>query len=309
VIGFLLNKIAYSVAVLFAVVTAIFGLIHLSGDPTAGFTAPGASPEQQAVIREQFGLDQPLPVQYLTYLERVAQGDFGDSWRARRPAMTAVIERLPATLTLTGTSIALALAVGLPLGTIAASRPGGITNTLASTTALAGQAIPGFFLGTLLILIFAVKLQWLPSSGRDSWQSLILPAIALAAYPTAIISRLIRSSLTETLGQDYIRTAQSKGLGKRAIVLGHALRNALLPTLAFVGLQIGFLLGGAVIIESVFAYPGIGLLALGAVADRDLPVVQAVAIVVAVAIIVINFLVDALARLLDPRLRDSLGGT
>ena len=308
-VGFLLGKIAYSVVVLFAVISAIFGLIHLSGDPTAGFTAPGASPEQQAVIREQFGLDRPLPVQYLTYLGRVAQGDFGDSWRARRPAMTAVIERLPATLTLTGTSMALALAVGLPLGIVAASRPGGLTDYSASATALAGQAVPGFFLGTLLILVFAVKLQWLPSSGGDGWQSLILPSIALAAYPTAIVARLIRSSLKEALSQDYIRTAESKGLHRRAVILSHALRNAFLPTLAFVGLQIGFLLGGAVIIESVFAYPGIGLLALGAVADRDLPVVQAVAIVVAIAIVAINLLVDFLARLLDPRLRDSPGGT
>ncbi len=302
-IGFLLNRILYSLGVLLVVVTAVFALIHLAGDPTAGFTAPGASPEQQRLIRQRFGLDRPLPVQYATYLSHAAKGDFGESWRARRPAMDAVLERLPATLELAATSILLALAIGIPLGIAAGDKPGGIRDLVTSSVALFGQVMPGFFLGTILILMFAVRLKWLPSSGGNGWQSLVLPSIALAAYPTAIVARLLRASLVETLGADFIRTAHGKGLNRRAVLLGHALRNAALPTLAYVGLQVGFLIGGAVIVEGVFAYPGIGQLALNAVSDRDLPVVQATALVVAAMIVVVNLLVDLAARFIDPRIR------
>jgi peptide/nickel transport system permease protein len=307
VVGYILQRLIHSLGVLLFVTTAVFGLIHLAGDPTAGFTAPGASPAQQQVIRERFGLDRPLPVQYVTYLSHALRGDFGESWRSRQPAMRTVLERLPSTLELAGAALALAIVVGVPLGIAAGSRPGTVVDLFASSTALLGQALPGFFLGTLLILVFAVRLHWLPSSGGDGWQALVLPAIALAAYPTAIIARLLRASLIETLGADFIRTARGKGLNERAVMLGHALRNAALPTLAYVGLQAGFLAGGAVVIEGVFAYPGIGQLALGAVSDRDLPVVQAVTIVVAALIVGVNLIVDLLARLIDPRLR-TVGG-
>jgi peptide/nickel transport system permease protein len=307
VVGYILQRLIHSLGVLLFVTTAVFGLIHLAGDPTAGFTAPGASPAQQQVIRERFGLDRPLPVQYVTYLSHALRGDFGESWRSRQPAMRTVLERLPSTLELAGAALALAIVVGVPLGIAAGSRPGTVVDLFASSTALLGQALPGFFLGTLLILVFAVRLHWLPSSGGDGWQALVLPAIALAAYPTAIIARLLRASLIETLGADYIRTARGKGLNEGAVMLGHALRNAALPTLAYVGLQAGFLAGGAVVIEGVFAYPGIGQLALGAVSDRDLPVVQAVTIVVAALIVGVSLIVDFLARLIDPRLR-TVGG-
>jgi peptide/nickel transport system permease protein len=308
VAGFLLNRMAYSLAVILAAATAVFIMIHLSGDPTAGFTAPGASPEQQQIVRERFGLDRSLPEQYLTFLRRAATGDFGESWRARRPASDAVLERLPATLRLAGAAIVLALAIGLPLGILAGERPGGVRDLAASLLAVTGQAIPTFFLGTVLILLFAVRLKWLPSSGGDGWRAVVLPAVALALYPAAIVARLIRGSLREVLASDFIRTAAGKGLSRRSIVTGHALRNAALPTLAYVGLQIGFLLGGAVIVEGVFAYPGIGLLALNAVEDRDLPVVQATAILVAGMIVIVNFAVDLLARTIDPRLRLSAAG-
>lgn len=217
--------------------------------------------------------------------------------------MDAVLERLPATLELAATSILLALAIGIPLGIAAGDKPGGIRDLVTSSVALFGQVMPGFFLGTILILMFAVRLKWLPSSGGNGWQSLVLPSIALAAYPTAIVARLLRASLVETLGADFIRTAHGKGLNRRAVLLGHALRNAALPTLAYVGLQVGFLIGGAVIVEGVFAYPGIGQLALNAVSDRDLPVVQATALVVAAMIVVVNLLVDLAARFIDPRIR------
>lgn len=307
-VGFLLQRIAYGLVVLLTVTSLVFGLLHLSGDPLAAIIPPGSSPEQTAQLREHFGLDRPLPVQYLTFIGNAIQGDFGESWRARQPAMTTVLDRLPATLILTGVAIALALLVGVGLGIAAGTRPGGLIDLLARSVALSGQAVPGFWLGTILILVFAVRLNWLPSSGGDEASALILPAVTLAAYPAATITRLLRASMIETRGQDYIRTARGKGLSSWAIVRRHALRNAALPTLAFVGLQLGFLLGGAVVVEGVFAYPGIGQLALQAVGQRDLPVVQAFVVVVATLIVVVGFVTDAIARWLDPRLRDSARG-
>ncbi|HEY7031006.1 MAG TPA: ABC transporter permease [Thermomicrobiales bacterium] len=302
-VGYLLQRIAYGLAVLFAVTSLVFGLIHLSGDPLAALVPPGSSPEQTARLRAHFGLDRPLPVQYATFVGNALRGDFGDSWRARRPAMATVLDRLPATLALTAVAMALALAIGVPLGIAAGTRPGGIVDLGATLLALAGQAIPGFWLGTILILFFAVRLHWLPSSGGDGARAIVLPALTLGIYPAATIARLLRSSLIETLSRDYIRTAHGKGLTRWAVVRGHALRNAALPTLAFVGFQLGFLLGGAVIVEGVFAYPGIGQLALQAVGNRDLPVIQAFVVVVATLIVVVGIAVDALGRWLDPRLR------
>lgn len=303
-VRFLINRILYAVTVLLGVTVLVFALLHLSGDPLAGLVPPGSSPEQEASIRKQFGLDRPLLEQYGSFLLRAGRGDFGESWRQGRPAMDAVLERLPNTLLLTAAALGIAGVAGLGLGLGAGARPGSVIDAAARVFASLAQAVPGFWLGTLLILVFAVRLQWLPSSGMSGPGSLVLPALALATYPTAMLTRLLRSSLVETMGQEYIRTARSKGLAERAVVLGHAVRNALLPALGFVGLQIGFLLGGAVVIEGVFAYPGIGQLALGAVAHRDLPLIQAFVIVVALLIVGSSLLIDLLARWLDPRLAD-----
>lgn len=302
-ISFLARRIAYAVAVLYAATSLVFGLIFLAGDPLAGLIPPGATPEQQAVIRHRFALDRPVVVQYGRFVEHAARGDFGESWRRRQPAMDAVLSQLPATLMLTAAAMALALVIGLPLGIVAGTRPGGWRDAGVTGFALFGQAIPGFWLGTVLILIFAVHWQWLPSSGNDSFSSLILPALALAAFPAATIARLLRSSLIDTMNQDYIRTARGKGLPNKVVILVHAVRNATLPVLAFAGLQISFLLGGAVIIESVFAYPGVGRLALQAVNDRDIPVIEAFVVVLATLIVVTNFVIDAIAVAVDPRLR------
>lgn len=301
-VAFLVRRAIHAFLVVLTAATLVFGVIHLSGDPLSGFVPPGASPEQRQRIRERFGLDRPLPVQYGSFLAHAARGDFGESWRARRPALRTVMERLPATLRLSSAALAITILLGLPLGLAAGTRSGGPVDALASGVALLGQAIPGFWLGTLLILVFAVRLRWLPASGGDGPRALVLPALALAAYPTAIVVRLLRSSLIETMGQDYIRTAAGKGLTRGAVVRGHALRNALLPTLAFVGLQAGFLIGGAVVVEGVFAYPGVGQLTLGAVTDRDLPVIQTFVIVAATLIVLLNLAVDAVARIVDPRL-------
>ena len=303
---FLISRLLYGVAVLLGVSVLAFGLLHLSGDPLAGLVPPGSSPEQAASIRQQYGLDRPLPEQYVSFLARAARGDLGRSWRQGRPALDAVLERLPNTVMLTGLAVALAAIVGLGLGLAGGVRPGGVLDLLGRLAAALGQAVPGFWLGTVLILVFAVRLRWLPSSGLDGPGSLVLPTLALAAYPASMLTRLLRASLIETMDQDYIRTARGKGLPAGNVMRRHALRNALLPALAFVGLQFGFLLGGAVVIEGVFAYPGIGQLALGAVADRDLPLIQAIALVVAALIVLTGMAVDLLARWLDPRLTEAM---
>lgn len=306
---FLIQRFGYALAVLLGVTGLVFGLVHLSGDPLAGLLPPGSSPEQAASIREQLGLDRPLPVQYVDFLVRLAGGDLGQSWRQDRPALDAVMERLPNTLALTAAAILLASVLGLGLGLAAGARPGGVADFVARSFAALGQAVPGFWLGTLLILVFAVRLQWLPSSGLSDVGSLVLPSLALAVYPAAVLTRLLRSSLLETMGQDFIRTARAKGLPRATVIRIHAFRNALLPALGYVGVQIGYLAGGAIVIEGVFAYPGIGQLALMAVADRDLPVLQAFVIVVATMIVMANMAVDVVARWLDPRLAVSTPAT
>jgi peptide/nickel transport system permease protein len=303
-VGFLINRLLHAVAVLFGVVSVTFALLHLAGDPLAGLMPPGAAPEVESQIRAAYGLDRPLPEQYLDFVGRAMRGDFGDSWRQGRPALEAVLERLPATLWLTALATILAVVVGTFLGVSAAARPGSAWDIVARSTALLGQAVPAFWLGTMLILLFSVGLQWLPSSGLEGPGGIILPALSLAAYPAATLTRLLRASVIETLGADYIRAARAKGLSRSRILIGHALRNAALPALAFTGLQVGFLLGGAVIVEGVFAYPGIGGMALDAVAARDIPLVEAFVWVVAVMILVVNLLTDTLAMLLDPRLRE-----
>jgi peptide/nickel transport system permease protein len=298
----LLERILYAIAVAFAIVSLTFALIHLSGDPLSGLVPPGAPPETKARMRERFGLDRPLGVQYTRYLRHAVTGDFGESWRARRPAMGLVLDRMPATLRLAGASLVLALVAGVPLGLVAGSRAGGVTDLLASAFAFVGQAIPAFWLGTMLIALFAVRLRWLPSSGGDSGSALVLPAVALSLYPAAFLCRLLRASMSTTLADDYVRTARAKGLSERRVLLGHAARHAALPVLAFAGVQIGLLIGGAVVVEGVFAYPGVGQLTLHAVADRDLPVIQAATVVIGSCIVVASLAVDGIARLLDPRI-------
>ncbi|MFN8590857.1 MAG: ABC transporter permease [Thermomicrobiales bacterium] len=303
--GFLVARVAHATAVLIGVLSLTFMLLHVAGDPLAGLIPPGASPEVEAHIRHGYGLDRPILVQYLDFLSRGLRADFGDSWRQGRSALDAVLERLPVTLALAGGAVTLAAVVGVGLGVLAAAEPGSVWDVIARLTGLLGQAIPAFWLGTMLILLFAVNRAWLPSSGLAGPSSLVLPALTLAAYPAATMTRLIRAAMGEALVADYSRTARAKGLPRRQILLGHALRNAALLALSFAGLQAGFLIGGAVIVESVFALPGVGALALDAVLFRDLPLVQAFVWAVAVLILVINLVTDTLAYLLDPRLRET----
>jgi len=301
----ILQRIVLLIVTVIATSSAIFVLLHAAGDPTQGFLPPGASPELRAQVRARLGLDEPILVQYVRFIGNGLRGDFGDSWRDRQPALQSVLDRLPATMLLALAAVVLATLIGGAIAVLGVSVRVRSLRRVLNLIGLLGQAIPSFWLGTLFILIFAVRLNWLPSSGNASWRSLILPALTLAAYPASMIARLLQSSLLEASAQSYVRTARSKGLHERVVWLRHALPNALLPTLGYVGIQLGFLVGGTVVVESVFAYPGVGRLALQAASERDIPVVHAFAVVVAIAVVLIGSAIDLTAAALDPRLRDS----
>jgi peptide/nickel transport system permease protein len=242
-------------------------------------------------------------VQYLRFLENGFTGDFGDSWRDRQSASQAVLDRLPSTLRLMTAAVVLATLFGIAEGLLAAMLPAGAIRGLFRLFTVFGQAIPAFWLGTLFILLFAVRLQWLPSSGSDNWRSVALPALTLATYPASVIARLIESGMRDVVRQPFVTAARAKGLAPRALLLVHVLPNALLPTLGYIGLQVSFLVGGTVVVESVFAYPGLGRFVLQSATERDLPVVQAFVVTTAILIVLANTAIDLIATLIDPRLR------
>jgi peptide/nickel transport system permease protein len=295
-------RIAWIITVLIAVTLVVFVLVHLGGDPTDGFVDPGATPEVRTQIRHSLGLDDPLAQQYLRFVGKAATGDFDESWRADQPALELVLTRLDSTLLLGMLALALAIVLGIAAGAgVVRGRPSAVRALISGAVSL-GQALPSFWVGAMLVLVFAVNLGWLPSSGGDSARALILPVFTLALQPAAMIARLTESQLREALGSDFVRTARGKGLGEGPVLLHHALRPGLGPLLAYTGVQIGFLVGGAVVVEGVFAYPGVGLLALNAVRDRDLPVIQAFVVVMALVITLTTIAIDLIARLLDPRI-------
>ena len=281
-----------------------FALTHLSGDPAALLLPPSATLEDIELFRHASGLDRPLPVQYADFLAHAVRGDFGRSIRYGEPALGLVLDRLPATLELSAAALALALIIAVPLGIVAAVRRGSAIDQAGLLLSLIGQSFPVFWLGIVLIMFFAEDLRWLPASGRGDLAHLALPAVALAAYTIAIVSRLLRSALIDILSADFIRTARAKGLSGRVVLVRHALKNAALPVVTVIGLQVGTLLGGAVVTEEVFAYPGMGRLALQAISNRDFAVVQAFVVVMAVLITVLNILVDLMYTQLDPRVRE-----
>lgn len=296
----LARRIAILALTVLAASSAVFVLVHASGDPTNGFLAPGSSPEVREAARARLGLDQPIVEQYLRFVGNTFTGDFGESWRNRQPALQAVLERLPATLELALSAIAIASVVGLTLGISSAWLGSGPLRSGVRLFAMLGQALPAFWLGTLGILVFAVQLTWLPSSGNDGWRSLVLPACTLAAYPGSLIARMTQASLLDVADRPYITQAHAKGLAPRVIWLRHNLPNAIVPTLAIVGVQAGFLVGGTIVVESVFAYPGLGRLALQGTSERDLPVIQAFTVIAIVLVAFVNITVDILAAALDP---------
>jgi peptide/nickel transport system permease protein len=300
----LVSRIGSALIVVVGVCTLVFLLIHLvPGDPVEAMLGESARPADRAALRASLGLDRPLGEQYLEYLGRLVRLDLGESFQERRPVRQILAERLPATLELAAAALALALAIALPLGVTAASHRGGALDSGAMGLSLLGVSIPNFWLGPLLIMVFSLWLGWTPVSGREGPASLVLPAVTLGTGLAAVLARMVRSSVLEVLGEDYVRTARAKGLSEGAVLWGHALRNAWLPVLTLIGLQLGGLLGGAVITETVFAWPGVGSLLVEAIQGRDYPVVQACVLLISLAYVAVNTLTDLAYTWIDPRIR------
>lgn len=280
-----------------------FGLIYMAGDPAVALAGENATPEIIAQIRAQHGYDRPIPVQYLDWLVHALRGDFGVSPYFKIEVATLIADRLRITMTLGVLGISFALLVGVPMGVLAAMRPNSLIDRAALFVAVVGQAIPSFWFGLILIVIFAVNLGWLPASGVDSWKGYVLPTIVLGYYATPAIMRLTRAGMIEVLGADYIRTARAKGVPARKILFKHALRNAVIPVVSLAAVQMGFMLGGSIVTESVFALHGAGYLAWQSISRNDLPTMQALILIFSLFYIIFTFLADALNAWLDPRLR------
>lgn len=301
--AYILRRLALAVPTLVGVTVVVFALIRLvPGDPARLFLGLQASEEEVQRLRVQLGLDQPLPVQYVRFLGRLLQGDLGRSVVTGEPVAREIAARLPATVQLAVASTLVATAAGVAAGVVSATRQYSWLDYLVMTVALAGISLPVFWLGLMLMLLFSVHLRWLPAGGYGTPAHLVLPTVALAAFSVAIIARMTRSSLLEVLHQDYVRTAWAKGLGSRAVVLRHALKNALIPVVTVIGLQFGGLLGGAILTETVFAWPGMGRLLVGAIVARDYPVVQGAVLVFAALFTLVNLAVDVLYAYVDPRI-------
>ncbi|WP_329392136.1 ABC transporter permease [Streptomyces sp. NBC_01716] len=300
----IVQRLLIGVFVMWGAASLIFLIVRAApGDPATVLLGPDAEQSQIDQLRATLGLDRSLGAQYLGYLGDVSRLDFGESHRLGRPAMDAVLDRLPATVDLTLTATAIAVIVGLTLGMLAGGRPGGPLDRVVSACTIALQSFPTFWIGIMLVLVFALGLRLLPSSGVGTPQHLVLPAVTLSFPFIAIIARLTRTSVVETMREGYVQTARSKGLTERQVLLGHALRNSLIPVVTVVGVQVGALVGGAVIVENVFAWPGLGSLVVDAVANRDYAVVQGVTLLIAGIVVVLNLLADLLIAQLDPRIR------
>jgi ABC-type dipeptide/oligopeptide/nickel transport system permease component len=300
---YLLRRLAQSVLVLLGVSFVVFFILYLTGDPALVLLPPDATAEDVREFRERMGFNDPFIVQYGRFLGGALRGDFGQSVRHGEPAFDLVLERLPATFELSGAALVVALLLAIPAGVVSAVRRNTATDYVATVVALLGQSMPTFWLGIMLILIFSVQLNVLPSSGRGGLEHLLLPAITLGLFTTARITRLTRSGMLEVLNQDYIRTARAKGVSGPPIVWKHALKNAAIPIVTIVGIELGTLLGGSVITETIFAWPGVGRLSVQAIYNRDYPVVQAAVFLLASTFVLVNLVVDLLYTYLDPRIR------
>jgi peptide/nickel transport system permease protein len=303
-IRFLGSRLLRACVTIVMVVTFAFIVLRLSGDPAQIIMGADAPPEAVEAFRIAWGLDQPVWLQYFHYFGAILQGDLGRSMRDGRDAIVLVAERIPATLALTLPALAIKVGLGIPAGITAALHRNSFIDRAVMMLAVAGFTVPSFVLGLLLVLVFAVQLGWLPSGGQDSWRHAILPIVTLGIGGAAVLARFTRSAMLEVLGQPYIRTASAKGVPWRAVVWGHALPNAAIPTVTIIGFMVGSLIAGAVVVESVFSWPGVGRLLVVAVANRDLAVVQCVLLLVAMTMVTSNLVVDLLYGLLDPRLRN-----
>jgi len=302
---FLASRLLRAAISLWLVSTVVFVVMRLSGDPVPLLLPPDAPRSEIFRVRAELGLDRPLPVQYAFFLGNALRGDFGQSIHFRQPAFRVVLGYLPATLELGLTAFVLAVLIALPIGMLSAVWRNSVVDQTAMGLALVGQSAPTFFIGILLILVVSLNFGLLPTSGRESWRHLVLPALTLGAFAMASISRLTRSAVLEVLGADYIRTARAKGVSEALVVAKHTLKNAAVPIVTITGLQFGSLLGGAVVTETVFAWPGIGRLAIHSIYNRDYPIVQCTVFLSALLFIAINFCIDLIYGLLDPRVRSS----
>lgn len=300
---FILNRLFQSIFVIIGVTFVVFIVLQMAGDPVMLFLPPTATTEMVEEYREALGFNDPIIIQYLRFLGKAAIGDFGHSFYFNQPALELLLERLPATLELTAAGLIMAILIGVPAGIISAVMRNSKTDFVIRILALLGQCVPVFWLGIMLIMIFSVQLNWLPTSGRGTFLHLLMPAFALGLFTSVSITRLLRSGMIETLNKEYILVARAKGLKKAVIVLKHALKNAIGSVLTILGLQIASLLGGAVIIETIFAWPGIGRLAIQSISNRDFAVVEVVVILMAVSFVLINLLVDICYALINPRIR------
>jgi ABC-type dipeptide/oligopeptide/nickel transport system permease component len=302
--AYVARRVLASIPVLFLVVTGVFFAFQLiPGDPARAFLGPEASLETVEAMRRELGLDKPVPIQYVTYLRRLARLDFGKSISTRRLVIQELGSPFMETVKLSLASIVFATVIGAVLGTIAAVKQGTFWDHVSSVIALLGISIPVFWLGLLMMYFFSVQLRILPSAGNDTWRHYFMPTFALAVFSLAFIARMTRSSLLEVIRQDYVRTARAKGLTEFVVVVSHALRNALLPVVIVVGLRFGYMLGGAVVTEQVFAWPGLGRLLVSAVGQRDIPLIQGILLLFAASFVLVNLTVDLLYGVLDPQIR------
>jgi peptide/nickel transport system permease protein len=299
----ILTRLLQAIPALLGVTVVAFTLLYLTGDPTQALLPPETTDSAREAFRRAYGFDQPLPIQYLNYLGHLVRGDFGRSFAYNQPALQVVLHRLPATIELSAAALIIALCLAIPAGIISAVKRNSLFDRLAMGVVLLGQSVPTFWLGMLMILVFAVHFHLLPVSGRGTLAQLVLPSVTLALWLAALLARLTRSGMLDVLSQDYVRTARAKGLGEWAVTTRHALRNTLVPIITVLGLQIGGLLGGAVMTETVFAWPGVGTLVLESILKRDYPVVLAALVLVATGFVLINLIVDILYCYLDPRVR------
>jgi ABC-type dipeptide/oligopeptide/nickel transport system permease component len=300
---FLVHQCVQLVVVCLGISIITFLLLHLKGDPVTLLLPLDAGKEEMAFFRRRMGFDQPLYMQYVRFLLGAIQGDFGVSLYMKKSAFALVLERMPATLLLTFAGLFISLVLAIPLGIVSAIRRHSLLDHLCTTLAVGGQAMPIFWLGIMLIILFSVRLHWLPASGFGTWSHLVLPATTLGFFLAPLTMRLVRSGMLEVLSQDYVRTARAKGVSERDVFLKHAFRNAAIPVITIIGLQFGQLLGGAIVTETVYAWPGVATFTVTAIRNSDFPVVQAAVFLLALCIVVVNLLVDLLVGVIDPRIR------
>ena len=300
---YFLSKLIQSLVLLFGVLFLVFMMVRVTGDPAALMLSREASPEQLEALREKMGFNDPALVQFKRFMSGAILGDFGNSLHFKTPALPLVLERLPATVQLASVGLLMAIIIGIPIGLVGGFTPGSVVDSVGRFVALIGQSVPNFWLGLMMIIFFGVRLGWFPTFGRDSWNSVVMPAFVLGLPVMGQLVRLTRSAVLEIRGEDFIRTAHSKGLEPRTIYLKHVLRNVSIPLVSVIGVQFGYMLGGSIYIEAIFSWPGMGGLLEQSIGWRDFPLIQAIAVFTSLIVLLLNLLTDLAYSIIDPRIR------